>query len=360
VAILVVGVAGLAGTWPGDSGQGPPAIWWAAYGVFVAAFVADSDVVWRRPAWLRHELVVAVEVVSALAVWFAGPQAGFSAVLFVVSAVSAAYDLSRSVTTAVIALQTLAVAVGIALIGESTAGVVIWTLVYAAFQSFAALVVQTGRREAEGRAALAAAHADLRAASTLLAASTRDAERLRISRDLHDVVGHQLTALTLELEVASHRVTGDGVEHVTRARTIAKDLLRDVRRTVSDLRGEAHGLESALRDVVRQAPGLEVDLEVDERAPVDQADALVVVRCVQELTTNALRHAGARRLTVRVVADEDGVVLEARDDGHGVRRLELGNGLTGMSERVEHRGGEIRFDPGAGRGFGVTARIPAS
>ena len=61
-----------------------------------------------------------------------------------------------------------------------------------------------------------------------------------------------------------------------------------------------------------------------------------------------------------LVADDDGVVLDARDDGHGVRRLELGNGLTGMSERVEHRGGEIRFDPGAGRGFGVTARIPAS
>ena len=244
VAILVVGVAGLASAWPGDSGQGLPAVWWAAYGAFLVAFVADSDLVGRRPVWLRHGLVVAVEVVSALAVWFAGPQAGFSAVLFVVSAVSAAYDLSRGVTTAVIALQTLAVAVGTALVGESTAGVVIWTLIYAAFQSFAGLVVLTGRREAEGRAALAAAHADLRAASTLLAASTRDVERLRISRDLHDVVGHQLTALALELEVASHRVTGDGVEHVTPARTIAKDLLRDVRPTAGDLRGPVHGLAS--------------------------------------------------------------------------------------------------------------------
>jgi signal transduction histidine kinase len=322
--------------------------------------VADADLLRRRPAWLRHEWVVGVEVVSAIGVWFAGPEAGFSAVLFVVSAVSAAYDLPRSVTTAIIALQTLAVAVGTALSGQSTAGVVIWTLIYAAFQSFAGLVVLTGRREAEGRAALAAAHADLRAASTLLAASTRDAERLRISRDLHDVVGHQLTALALELEVASHRVAGDGAEHVLRARGIAKDLLRDVRATVGDLREEVHGLEAALRDVVDAVPGLDVDLVVDERAPVDQADALVVVRCVQELTTNALRHAGAQRLTVRVVADDDGVVLEARDDGRGVQRLELGNGLTGMAERVEHRGGEIRFDPGAGRGFGVTARIPAT
>jgi signal transduction histidine kinase len=121
-----------------------------------------------------------------------------------------------------------------------------------------------------------------------------------------------------------------------------------------------HGLEGALRDVVGGVPGLDVDLRVDERAPVDPADALVVVRCVQELVTNALRHAGARRLTVDVVSDDDGVTLEARDDGHGARRLALGNGLTGMSERVEHRGGVVTFDPGAGRGFGVTARIPAS
>jgi signal transduction histidine kinase len=63
---------------------------------------------------------------------------------------------------------------------------------------------------------------------------------------------------------------------------------------------------------------------------------------------------------VSVVADEAGVTLDARDDGRGARRLELGNGLTGMSERVETRGGVILFDPGAGRGFGVTARIPAS
>jgi signal transduction histidine kinase len=147
---------------------------------------------------------------------------------------------------------------------------------------------------------------------------------------------------------------------VIRARGIAKDLLGDVRATVGGLRQEVNGLESALRDVIGEAPGLDVDLQVEERTPVDQADALVVVRCVQELTTNALRHAGARRLTIRVVADDDGVRLDARDDGHGARRLELGNGLAGMSERVEHRGGVVSFDPGAGRGFGVTARIPAS
>ncbi|WP_298458769.1 sensor histidine kinase [uncultured Cellulomonas sp.] len=233
------------------------------------------------------------------------------------------------------------------------------TLIYASFQGFAGLVVHSARRESDSRAALAAAHADLRAASTLLAASSRDAERLRISRDLHDVVGHQLTALALELEVAAHRVDGDAAEHVVRARGIAKDLLADVRATVGDLRGRPQGLESALRDVVEDVPGLTVDLCVTQRVPVSQEDALVVVRCVQELVTNAVRHAGARRLVVRVVGDGHGVTIEARDDGHGVDRLVPGNGLTGMTERVQHRGGVIRFDPAPGRGFAVTARIPA-
>ncbi len=359
-ATLVVGLGALTGPWPGSADPGLVVLWWVAYGVFLAAFVADLDLV-PRPGWLRPGVVVGVEVLAALTAWFVAPRSGFTAVLFVVAAASAAFTLSRGAIATVVGVQTLAVAIGAALAGQRTTDVVLSTVIYASFQAFAAMVVLSARREAENRAALAAAHADLRAASTLLAASTRDAERLRISRDLHDVVGHQLTALALELEVASHRVTGDGAEHVVRARGIAKDLLGDVRATVGDLRREVNGLESALRDVVGEAPGLDVDLQVEERAPVDQADALVVVRCVQELTTNALRHADARRLTVRVVADADGVTLDARDDGHGVSRLELGNGLTGMSERVEHRGGVIAFDPGAGgRGFGVTARIPAS
>ena len=304
-------------------------MWWAAYGVFLLVFVADADLLPSRvaptlgplgapPGRRWSEVLALVQVAAALGVWFAAPAAGCSAVLFVVSAVSVAYVHARPVDGGGRrASRRSRSRSGTRACGFSTTDVVLSTVIYASFQAFAGLVVLSARREADSRAALAAAHADLRAASTLLAASTRDAERLRISRDLHDVVGHQLTALALELEVASHRVTGDGAEHVVRARGIAKDLLRDVRSTVGDLRTAVHGLEAALRDVVDGVPGLEVDLAVDERAPVDQADALVVVRCVQELVTNALRHAGARRLTVRVVVDDDGVTLDARDDGHG-------------------------------------------
>ncbi len=361
VATLVVGVGGLVGLLTDGPGPDLPGSWWVAYGVFVLALLADADPAMdaRRPSWLSARVLVAVQVVASVAVWFSQPQAGWTAVLFVVSAVSAAYVVGRAATAVVIAVQSLAVAVGAALVGQATADVVLSTLMYATFQAFATIVVHSGRREAESKAALAAAHADLRAASTLLATTARDAERLRISRELHDVVGHQLTALALELEVASHRVSGEEAEHVTRARSIAKDLLRDVRATVSGLRQEVQGLEAALHDVVAGTPGLQVELDVDEGVPVEQADVLVLVRCVQECVTNALRHAAARRLTVRVRSDDDGVTLEAHDDGRGAPRLVLGNGLTGMTERVEARGGRIELDPGVGRGFAVTVRIPA-
>ncbi|WP_298458772.1 hypothetical protein [uncultured Cellulomonas sp.] len=122
-ATLVVGVAGLVGVWTGGSGADLPGVWWTAYVVFVAAFLADSDLApgaatGARPAWLRSQVLVAVEVVAALVVWFADPYGGFSAVLFVVNAASAAFALSRSATAAVVALQTLAVAVGTAVQGR--------------------------------------------------------------------------------------------------------------------------------------------------------------------------------------------------------------------------------------------------
>ena len=144
-ATLVVGIAGLVGVVTGGPGAELPGRWWLAYGLFLAAFVADSDLVARGaapaprsdPFWRRSEVLSLVEVGAALLVWFADPGAGWSAVLFVVSAVSVAFVHPRSVTVAVIAVQTLAVAVGSAMLGQPSADVVLSTVLYAAFQSFA-------------------------------------------------------------------------------------------------------------------------------------------------------------------------------------------------------------------------------
>ena len=359
VAVAAVGIGAALGT----RGASPGPWWWLAYALFTVVFALDdafdTGLAGRRPRWAPTPVLLAVQVAAALSAWWLAPQVSWTAILFVATAVPAALVLPPAGTAALIALQTAAVLAGTARAGAAADEVVVAGVLYGTFQVFAVLLVLAGRRQAEQRAALAAAHAELRAAAALLAASTREAERLRISRDLHDVLGHGLTALALELEVASHRAGAPAAEHVGRARSIAKDLLRDVRSAVGDLRGEVRGLEAALREAVGHPPGLEVVLTVREEVPLDPDRALVVVRCAQELLTNAVRHARARRFTLDVTATADAVRLLAGDDGRGARRLEPGNGLTGMAERVEDAGGTIRFTTAPGRGLTAELEVPA-
>jgi signal transduction histidine kinase len=369
VATVAVGVGALfAG--PDDSlASGPVSavMWWVAYGVYLGAFVLDADLVTGRPAWVTRRRLLAVQIVAAAVAWLVSPGLGWSAVLFVVTAATAAYILPARGASAVVVLQSGFVALGTALDGQTATEVVLATAIYGSFQGFAVLVARSEQRAVDAKAELAAAHAELaaahaelRAASVLLATSTRTAERLRISRELHDVVGHQLTALALELEVASHHRDGETAAHVDRARTIAKELLRDVREAVGELRGGTADLEATLRELVSDLPGLTVTLTVEERRPLTETQTLAIVRCVQEVLTNALRHAEAENLTISVVADETGVRLDARDDGLGVAQLTPGHGLTGLRERIEELGGEVTLRTAPGRGFTVSARVPVA
>ena len=118
----------------------------------------------------------------------------------------------------------------------------------------------------------------------------------RISRELHDLLGHHLTALSLNLEVAGHITEGQAQEHVRQAHTLAKLLLTDVREAVSQLRDSgAIDLEAALRPLVTQVPSLDIHLDIGQPLTLDDPErAHVLLRCTQEIITNAVRHAGAR------------------------------------------------------------------
>jgi signal transduction histidine kinase len=190
--------------------------------------------------------------------------------------------------------------------------------------------------------------------------ASRTAERLRIARDLHDVIGHQVTALALELEVASHLSEGQAAgQHVSRARRIAKDLLGDLRATVGQLRDEGRPLSETLASIVAPLPEPAVHLDVPATLHLDEQRRTVLVRCVQEIVTNTIRHAGASNLWIDVTPGGDGsVTLRARDDGRGAPQVRHGNGLTGMRERVELVGGELSVT--AEDGFRVQARLPVA
>ena len=200
---------------------------------------------------------------------------------------------------------------------------------------------------------------ELHAARALLAESTRLNERVRISRELHDLLGHHLTALSLSLEVAMHLPDGRGREHVQQAQLLAKLLLTDVREAVSQLRdGAAIDLREALGTLVVGVPSLRIHLEMpDSLVVADPMRAQVILRCAQEIITNAVRHAEADNLWITLDREGAGIVLHARDDGRGGDAA-FGNGLRGMRERLAEYGGRLSVAATAARGFALDAYLP--
>lgn len=215
-------------------------------------------------------------------------------------------------------------------------------------------------RQLAARDELRKVNSELHATQALLADNTRIAERVRIARELHDLVGHHLTALTLNLEVATHLVEGKALEHVQQAHSLAKLLLADVREVVSEMREDDKvDLAAALRTLTSGTPEPRIHLDLpDALALTDPLRAQVLLRCAQEIITNSVRHARARNLWIGLSEDEHRLALTARDDGRGADEVEAGNGLQGMSERLRQMGGDLKIETRPGAGFALSAWMP--
>ncbi|SCL69605.1 sensor histidine kinase [Micromonospora peucetia] len=333
-----------------------PALVWVGLFVVTLGAALVSVVEWGQAAqrWAAY----GTAVVAGWGVVATAPRAGMLPILLVVIAALGPETVRLPVNLLVIALNTVVIALTVSRIHDDPVEPLAAGVFYGLIQIATAFSVTAIRREQQHRRELAQAHVELRAASLLLAGSARTAERLRISRELHDLLGHQLTILTLELEAARHREGDPAREHVERAGRVAREVLADVRGTVSALRaGSAADLAEALRDVGRDIPGLDVTVEVGEDVEANEEQTAALVRAVQEIITNTLRHADARELGVTIVRDGDVIRLTAVDDGQGVRDVIPGNGLRGIAERFAPLGGEIAYDGSSG--FRVTARMPA-
>ncbi len=215
-------------------------------------------------------------------------------------------------------------------------------------------------RQSAARDEVRKINSELRATQALLAENTRIAERVRIARELHDLVGHHLTALTLNLEVATHMVQGKALEHVQQAHSLARLLLADVREVVSNMREDDKvDLAAALRTLVEGVPEPRIHLDLPaDLVMADPRRAHLLLRCAQEIITNSVRHAHADNLWIRLSTTRDGVAMSARDDGQGVDEVQAGNGLRGMKERLVQLGGKLEVESGRGEGFALHAWLP--
>lgn len=331
----------------------PRGLWTAAFILFLCSLLA---VVFVRERSAAAFGVFTAVVAASWTVVFGAPGAGLLPVLLVIAVAVSVYVVPLWAGLSVAGLNTALLAVSSAARGADATELMTVTAFYlliqlaSLFSSSAILGEQRMRRK------LAEANVQLQSSSVLLAQSARTEERLRISRELHDAVGHQLTVLTLELEAARHLDGSRAQTHVERANQLARDLLSEVRAAVGELRTAPADLESMLSQVAGDLPGLDVRIQVAPAVQPDEEHAAALVRAVQEIATNTLRHAGATTLRIRVSVEDGLLVLDALDDGVGGVPLP-GNGLTGLKERFAALGGEVELD---GRsGFRLTARVPA-
>ncbi len=237
---------------------------------------------------------------------------------------------------------------------------VLQSLLYVGFSSFVFVTAMVAKQQAQARDEQRRLNAELRATRLLLAESARINERTRISRELHDLLGHHLTALSLNLEVAGHLSQGRAKEHVSQAHTLARLLLTDVREAVSQLReGGAIDLSVALRPLAENVPSLSIHMDIESPLTLDDPErAHVLLRCTQEIITNAVRHAGARNLWISARREACSIHMRARDDGRGADLLVAGNGLRGMRERLAQHGGSLDIETSPGAGFDLRLVLP--
>ncbi|GAA4845965.1 histidine kinase [Luteimicrobium xylanilyticum] len=212
-------------------------------------------------------------------------------------------------------------------------------------------------------------------------------ERVRLARELHDVVTHHVTAMVVQAD-ATQVLLRPGAPDDAAARDRARDSLVAIsgtgRQALAELRqllgllhagegGDAPGSPglAGLRDLVDRARAAGQQVELDDGGATAQgvgarlgpAAELAVYRVVQEGLTNAVKHAAGSRTTVRVRHDDAGVSVEVRTDGHTAGSAPPvaggGRGLAGLRGRVAGLGGELRSGPTPDGGFVLEARLPA-
>ncbi|MGH8199389.1 MAG: sensor histidine kinase [Steroidobacteraceae bacterium] len=364
-SLLLIAAIGLWGlyAWLFKPGQLPPdrywmAQWFAACACFVLAFLLSSR---QRTTRLRGYQWALLALESAAAIYLVWLFPSFVTTCLLVVVAWQIGWLAPLRTAIVLALLQAAVLAAMKCVGDPAAFQLLILVIACGFQAFAITAAHLARSEASARDELEKVNSQLRATQALMTETARMSERLRISRDLHDALGHNLTTLAIHLDVADRLASGQAAEHVHCAREVAGTLLAEVRSLVSRVGVEPMDLRATLSALAEAAVNLKVRLILPEAlSAVDPARADALFRCVQEVMTNTLRHAGARELLVRLEQSADGTFsISTRDDGRGGPFVE-GRGLKGMRERFESLGGTLSVRCPPGGGFGVDGTIPVA
>jgi two-component system sensor histidine kinase DesK len=198
-------------------------------------------------------------------------------------------------------------------------------------------------------AAKAAGDARLRLAQDEVERLAKLAERERIARDLHDVLGHTLSVIVLKSELAKKLVAREPAraqQEIAEVERVARDGLKEVRDAITGYRSS--GLAAEIDHVRGTLTAAGIDAAIEARSvPLAPAQETALSLALREATTNVIRHARATRCRIRFYTQDGSVLLEVADNGRG-GDAPFGNGLTGMRERIQALGGVLRRESQGG------------
>ena len=330
---------------------------WCALLLYLLALLAHGLV--RDRHRRSADALLWLEAICALALVWLDPGVGTAQVLLVIwTAQIAANWPPRGAIAAVVAADVVVYWI-VRSAGHSSSPLTVVAL-YAGFQAFAALCAYYAVSAESARDRLALVNADLLATRALLADSARDAERLRVARELHDVAGHKLTALTLNLRALATDPAFTDRRELAVAQKMAAELLGDIRNVVQALR-DSSGLDlgTALRALAAPMPRPSLQLRIDDDVHInDPAVAEAVLRLVQEAMTNSARHAEAGIVWVALARAGNCLSVKVEDDGYVRGTIREGNGLSGMRERLAAAGGTLALSTTARGALRIEASLP--
>jgi two-component system sensor histidine kinase DesK len=200
--------------------------------------------------------------------------------------------------------------------------------------------------------------AKLRMANDEIEHLAKVAERERIARDLHDVLGHTLSVITLKSELAGKLIDRDpqrAGKEIREVEQISRQALSEVRDAIRGYRSQGLAAELAQAKATLETAGIAVKFETS-RVPLPALQEGVLSMAVREAVTNVVRHAQARTCTLRLEQQDGSCQLKIEDDGRGGIQNE-GNGLRGMRERVEMLGGTLHRDSQSGTKLTITVPL---
>jgi two-component system, NarL family, sensor histidine kinase DesK len=322
-----------------------PSAWQIA---LVAAGVAAFAPLFMYSVMTRRAVLPPILAMLAIAITLTLVASDSFSLLFIWVASAASARLPGRASAKALAAITAVAAATIALTDPEAA--VFWGVTSTVFATGALWLLIGG---------LLRSNEALREARAELAELAVADERLRFSRDLHDLLGHDLSLIALKAELAGKLLPArvdDAAVEVEQIRELTRSALDQVREAVGGYRRPTLPSELAGAKVALEAAGIELRVDGPD-GPLDPDVESVLAWAVREGATNAIRHSGARHAAITV----RDATLEIADDGHGAPQARpAGHGLTGLRERVQSIGGTVEAGAGPAGGFRLTVRVPAA